>query len=89
MADALSGAGVLDGEWPALVVHVADNGFIDVGAMAFLCTWARGRANGGARIHFRGDDRAIRYLARMDLTYSLLLFRWRRTRPLVKFFRRF
>ncbi len=67
LAEALSEAGVLDGEWPAMVVQIAEDGFIDVGAMAFLCTWARGRVHGGARFHLRGDDGAIHYLARMDL----------------------
>ena len=67
LADALADAGALGAGWPGLVVQIPEDGFVEVGAMAFLCSWARGRSHSGARIHFRGDHDAIQYLARMDL----------------------
>jgi len=65
LAVALGDAGVLDEDWDALVVQVG--GFMDVGAMAFLCAWAAGMKEAGRRIHLRGDERTRSYLARMDL----------------------
>ena len=65
LAVALGEAGVLEQEWDALVVQVG--GFMDVGAMAFLCAWAAGMKAAGRRIHLRGDERTRGYLARMDL----------------------
>lgn len=67
LAASFGEAGALAGDGPAVVVQVADDGFLDVGAMAFLCTWARAKVVAGSRIHLRGDDDALRYLARMDL----------------------
>ena len=67
LIQALGDANALAGDWEGLVIQVPPRGFIDVGAMAFLCSWASGMARDGRRIHLRGDERTRSYLARMDL----------------------
>ena len=67
LAEALGECGALEEEWRALVIHVADGAFVDVGAMAFLCAWAQRKAREHRRVHLRGDERTRGYLARMDL----------------------
>lgn len=67
LVEALDVGNSLYGDWPALVVQVPSGAFMDVGAMAFLCSWAGGKAKEGRRVHLRGDSDMLRYLARMDL----------------------
>ena len=67
LVESLSDEGALSGEWPALVLQVPREAFVDVGAMAFLCSWAGSKSRDGRRIHLRGDPDTLRYLARMDL----------------------
>jgi hypothetical protein len=67
LARSLDDSGSLAGDWSSGVIHVDEGAFVDVGAIALLCCWAQGKSSEGRRLHFRGDDHTIGYLARMDL----------------------
>jgi len=67
LAEALNDAAAIAGDWSALVIKVPKNAFLDMGAMAFLCAWAGGKRQEGRRIHLRGSNKPLGYLARMDL----------------------
>jgi len=48
-------------------VHLPVGCFVHCSAMAFLCTWGHQQVLAGRRMLLRGDEDALRYLARMDL----------------------
>ena len=67
LAIALGEARALGRSWEGVVIQVPREAFMDVGAIAFLCSWVDGKGKDGRRIHLRGDPETLRYLARMDL----------------------
>jgi hypothetical protein len=71
LAHSLGQSGVLGAQWPELVINFPTGAFVDVGAVAFLCSWADARTAEGRRIHLRGDSDVLGYLERIDLQAQL------------------
>ena len=67
LALSLASAAASESNWSEISIDLPVNGFIDVGAMAFLCAWASREAQEGRTVRLRGDASSLGYLARMDL----------------------
>jgi hypothetical protein len=71
LSQEIGAAGALGSDWDALVVHFPAGCFVYCSAMAFLGTWGHQQVLAGRRMLLRGDEDALRYLARMDLNEHL------------------
>ncbi|MGD0950644.1 MAG: hypothetical protein ABSA52_24935 [Candidatus Binatia bacterium] len=72
MSQEIGAAGALGSAWDALVVHSPAGCFVHCSAMVFLGTWGRQQVLAGRRILLRGDEDALRYLARINLHEHLV-----------------
>jgi len=71
LVKSLDASGSLATKEGNLVVAFPERCFLSQAAIAFLCAWGMRFRAAGRRIHLRGDEDAIRYLARLDLLRHL------------------
>lgn len=67
LAKSMGQAGVLDEDWKAAVLDLPPGCYVEESALAFLAPWGALHREAGRRIHLRGDEKAIGYLARMGI----------------------